>query len=149
MCTQLSAAMHLVALFSALPFCLAHVMEKAVTPLDLTRDQGAPPKKQTRYKSRRAQLHSEAVGNLWVSVLVDCSCLGATHAAVVFNVDIVDLLDPWVVAGREETLVFNLDIVDFLDPWVAAGGEETLVFNFDVVDLLDPRKAAGREEKAA
>jgi hypothetical protein len=63
-----------------------------------------PPPKQTRHKSRRAQSHTEVVGNLGVSVLVDHSCLGGTHAAVVVNVDI--------------------DIVDFLDPGVAAGGEE-------------------------
>ncbi len=50
---------------------------------------------------------------------MDHSCLGRTHAAVVFNVDIVDLLDPWVVAGGEEMLVFNVDIVDFLDPVVS------------------------------
>jgi hypothetical protein len=43
MYAQLTAAMCLAALFGALPFCLAHMMEKAVTPLHLTRDQGAPP----------------------------------------------------------------------------------------------------------
>jgi hypothetical protein len=43
MCAQLSAAMHLAALFDALPFGLADVMEKAVTPLHLTRDQGGTP----------------------------------------------------------------------------------------------------------
>jgi hypothetical protein len=32
MYAQLSAAMRLAALFGALPFILAHVMEKAVTP---------------------------------------------------------------------------------------------------------------------
>ena len=43
MCTQLFAAMRLVALFGTLPFVLAHVMEKAVTPLHLTCDQGGTP----------------------------------------------------------------------------------------------------------
>ncbi len=108
-----------------------------------------PPKKQTRNNTRCAQLHTETAGNLWVSILVDHSCLGGTHAAAVFNVDIVDFLDAWVVAGGEETLVFNVDIVNLLDPWVVAGGEETLVVNVDIEDLLDPRIAAGGEEKAA
>jgi hypothetical protein len=53
MCAQLSAAVHLAALFGALPFCLAHVMEKAVTPLCLTCDQGGTPPKtdQTQIKT--------------------------------------------------------------------------------------------------
>jgi hypothetical protein len=45
MYTQLSAAVHLAALFCTLPFRLAHVMEKAVTPLYLTHDQGGTPPK--------------------------------------------------------------------------------------------------------
>jgi hypothetical protein len=43
MCAQFSAAMHLAALFGTLPFCLAHVMEKAIPPHHLTRDQGGTP----------------------------------------------------------------------------------------------------------
>jgi hypothetical protein len=101
-CAQLFAAMRLAALFGALPFCLAHVMEKVVTPLDLTHDQGGTPPKQTRHKPRCTQSYTESVGNLGVSVLMDCSCLEGTHAAVVVKVDTVDLLDPRVVAGGEE-----------------------------------------------
>jgi hypothetical protein len=47
MCAQLFAAMRLTALFGILPFCLAHVIEKAVTPLHMTRDEGGTPPKQT------------------------------------------------------------------------------------------------------
>jgi hypothetical protein len=54
MCAQLFMAMRLAALFGALPFRLAHVMEKVVTSLHLTHDQGGPPPKtdQTQIKMR-------------------------------------------------------------------------------------------------
>jgi hypothetical protein len=91
-----------VALFGTLPFCLAHVMEKAVTPLHMTRNQGGTTPKQTCHKSRCTQSHTEVAGKLGVSVLVDRSCLGRAHSVVVVNVDTVDLLDPGVAAGGEE-----------------------------------------------
>ncbi len=124
-------------------------MEKAVTPLHLTHDQGAPPPKidQTQIKMRPIAHRGgrQSLGIRPRGLLMP----GRNTCCRSFECDIVDLLDPWVVAGGEEMLVFNVDIVDFLDPRVAAGGEETLFFNVNIVDLLDPGKAAGGEKKAA
>ncbi len=86
-------------------------------------------------------MHTEAAGNLGVSVLMDCSCLGGTHAAVVLNVDIVHLLDPGVTAGGEEKAA-QLG-------WLTRQARCLVVVNVDIVDWLDARVAAGGEEKAA
>jgi hypothetical protein len=73
MCTQLSAAMCFAALFGALPFRLTHVMEKAVTPLHLTCDQGGTPPKNRPDTNQDApyctQRWQAILGNLslWIS----------------------------------------------------------------------------------